>query len=442
LIGTLAAALRSAITTRTITAAALRIAVPLLVARTLRALALRTILRWPSLVRTTLALALLWRTLVLLRMRTILTRTAIAARPVTPAISATFAASITTTFTIGFTSCVSTALAALLARGIAILLASTLSPAFASAITRSACFFARCTCTLVARASCRARSASWATAKALGRGRCWRRCSLRHGLCEVLNRDRDLADLAIGLGDIELHEHELRQDLRIDDKAVALGRADARLLLGELLAERVVGFVFVPEAAHQPAAPAGDLERVECGLLDLGRLHADGLQDLEEVLAAAVLAAAFVICSDACLVACADLAELDAVVKEPRETRGKVAKIDAVLAVVVDVQAFIAQDRFCVHDLDRDLEFLDDALALGPDAVAGLLDRRLACDVLCSGDAQDPAIGEERVIAPTRVLDVLEHVLAADALGAAAVGTRAGEHLTDLGPAVGPNDHL
>jgi hypothetical protein len=62
--------------------------------------------------------------------------------------------------------------------------------------------------------------------------------------------------------------------------------------------------------------------------------------------------------------------------------------------------------------------------------------------VLDRGDAQHAPVGVERVVLASRVVDVLEHLAAAHALGAAAVRAGGGEHLRELGAAVRLGDDL
>jgi hypothetical protein len=270
----------------------------------------------------------------------------------------------------------------------------------------------------------------------------WRRGGGGAGLGEFFDGDRDVFVRAVGVAVVEADKDELGQDLRVDDGAVAFGGADAGLLAGEALGEFFVGLVFVAEAAHEPAAAAADLEGIERGLLHLGGLHGDGLQDLEEVLAAAVLAAAFVVGGEACFVAGADLAELDAGAELGREGADEVAEVDAVFGEVVEGEAFAAQEGLGVDDLHREGVGLGDLAGAHLELVPGLLDGGLLVEVFAGGDAEDAAFGGEGVVAPAGVLDVLEHLLAGDALGAGGVRAGAGEHLADLGPAVGADDEL
>ena len=78
-------------------------------------------------------------------------------------------------------------------------------------------------------------------------------------------------------------------EIRLDANAV--DRLDQRLAVRKLFLQVAVRLVFIPQATHQPAAPPADLLRVQRVLLHLRRTHRDGLEHLEELPAAAVLAA-------------------------------------------------------------------------------------------------------------------------------------------------------
>jgi hypothetical protein len=247
----------------------------------------------------------------------------------------------------------------------------------------------------------------------------------------LVGRGRDVADggreIFDGDGDafvgvVEEDHDELGEDLGFEDDAVSLWGADAGFLSGESFGEFLVGLVFVAEAAHEAPAAAGDLERVERRLLDLGGLHGDGLQDLEEVLAAAVLAAFFVVGGEACLVACADELHLDASLwVDALEVFGEEVEVHALFGVVVEGEAFVAEDGLGVDDFDLDVPELGAAASVHLEFVAGLLELGLVLEVFGGGDAEDAAVVEEGVVAAAGVLDVFEHLLSADAFGASGV---------------------
>jgi hypothetical protein len=244
------------------------------------------------------------------------------------------------------------------------------------------------------------------------------------------------------LGVVEVDEDELGEDLGIDDDAVAVGGADAFLAVGEAFSEFLVGFVFVAEAAHEAAAAAGDFEGVEGGLLGLGGLHADGLQDLEEVFAAAVLPALFVVGGEAGLVAGADVLEVEFAAEVVLEAACEEGDVDAVFGEVEDGEAFAAQDGLNIHDFEWEAGLVGDASGFELEPVAGLFDLGLGVEVFEGGDAEDAALGEEGVVLAAGVFDVAEHLLAGDGLGATGVGAGGGEHLGEFGAAMGFDDEF
>ncbi len=263
-----------------------------------------------------------------------------------------------------------------------------------------------------------------------------------HWRRETFDGHRNFFDLAGFIGQVEAHEYQLREDLAIEHEAITFGGADAALAAGESLLEFVVSLIFVAQAAHEAAAPTADLERVEGGLLVFGRLHADGLEDLEEVLAAAVLAALFVIGGEACFVAGADGLHLDAGLVLGGEGVDEFAQVDAIFGHVVEHDAFAAEQRLRVDDLGGQADAFGVHARVHLEFVARLLKLGLLVHVFHGGDAQHAAIGEEGIVAAAAVVDVLEHLLARDALGATGVGAGAGEHLADLGTAMGADDDL
>ena len=232
------------------------------------------------------------------------------------------------------------------------------------------------------------------------------------------------------------------EDLGVEDEAVAVGGSDSGLSAWESLGEFGVGLVLVPEAAHESSAAAADLHGVEGGLLDLGGLHADGLQDLEEVLAAAVLAAFFVVGGESGLVAAADVSEVDSFVELVGEEFQEVREVEAFLAGVVDDEAFVSQECLGVDDFEGHFERLGESSGLESQFVSGLLDPGLGVHVVFGGDSEDAAVGGEGVVAAAGVVDVLEHLLSGDAFSAAGVGAGGGEHLGDLGAPMGADDDL
>ena len=203
-------------------------------------------------------------------------------------------------------------------------------------------------------------------------GRVWLWTRWWHGVLgdsQILYGDCNIVECAIGFWIVEAHEYELCQDLAIDDEAVAFGCSDSRFFAGEAFGEVFVGLIFVAEAAHEAAAATGDFEWVEGCLLDLGAFHAHGFEHFEEIFAAAVLAAAFVVGGDAGFIACADLVHFDAGVIAATEAADNFAEIDAFFGEVVEGDAFVSENRFGLDDLHRKLKFFDDGLGVDPHLV-------------------------------------------------------------------------
>ena len=208
------------------------------------------------------------------------------------------------------------------------------------------------------------------------------------------------------------------------------------------LLEIVVGLVLVPEAAHQTPAPARDLQGIERRLLDLRGTHRDRLEDLEEVLAAAVLTALLVVGDQSRLVPATDLPHLD----PGSEFRGEVleqeSEVDPVLAHVVDRELFLAEDRFDVHDLHVEGVVLDHPLDDLDLLHRGRLDRGPVVEILDRRHPEDASVGSERIVLAARGLDVVEHLRPRDRLAAAGVRAGRGQHLDQFGPSVGLRHHL
>ena len=149
---------------------------------------------------------------------------------------------------------------------------------------------------------------------------------------------------------IESHEHELHEDLRINDDSRAFRGTNACLVLGKTLAKFFVRRVFVTEAAHQASAATGDLQRIERRLLDLRRAHRNRLENLQEVLAAAVLTAALVVGDESRFVACANLTHLDTALVGAREFLREIAEINAFVGQVVHKQQRFIEREFEIND--------------------------------------------------------------------------------------------
>src|SRR5690606_15495630 len=114
---------------------------------------------------------------------------------------------------------------------------------------------------------------------------------------------------------------------------------DERLPLArELLPGLQVGLVLVGQTAHETAAAAGDLRRIQRQPLVLGQLEADRL-DLAQPRRATQLAAAPAhAAEEGRLVPHTDLLQLDAGPERSRQVANQLAEVDATLGREVDRQ--------------------------------------------------------------------------------------------------------
>lgn len=117
-----------------------------------------------------------------------------------------------------------------------------------------------------------------------------------------------------------------------------------------------------------------------------------------------------------------------------------VAEFVALFGHDVDRERFASQDWLDFDDLETGVDALHDVAGVGFEFVLALLDFLLEIQILVCCDAEDFAFGEERVVSAARVVDVAEHVLAGDALAAAAVGAGAGEHFAQFDASEGSDD--
>ena len=123
----------------------------------------------------------------------------------------------------------------------------------------------------------------------------------------------------------------LAQQVHLDDGAAAVGRIDEGFRLRRGLDEVLIGLLLVFEAAHEPPASAGDLGGVQTEVLRLGHLDGDGLEIVEEFLAAERTAAHAESADHLGLVAHADLPELDARAEGGRQILDQLAEVHAAL---------------------------------------------------------------------------------------------------------------
>ncbi len=160
-----------------------------------------------------------------------------------------------------------------------------------------------------------------------------------------------------------LDDHFAGEDFEADDFSLADLGDDHGTERGEFAAVFLVGVVFVPEAAFQAAAAAGDFGGIEGGLLEFGHLHGDGGHFAEVGVAADGFAAVAVIGEELGFVADADLAHFDAGVELLGEGFDEVAEVDSVFGEVVEDEAFLAEEVFGVDELHLEFVLGDELLA-------------------------------------------------------------------------------
>lgn len=150
--------------------------------------------------------------------------------------------------------------------------------------------------------------------------------------------------------------------------------------------------MLVAEAAAEATAAAGDLGGVESRFLQLGHLHADGAEGLEEVLAAALATADFEIGDEAGLVAVADLAHVDAGVVFVCQVANEIAEVDAIVGHEVEDDALAAEELLAGDELHGDFSLADELAGEVELFVAFFVELAVFEEVGGGGDAEDAAI--------------------------------------------------
>ena len=92
-----------------------------------------------------------------------------------------------------------------------------------------------------------------------------------------------------------LYEHELGKNLPVDHPSVAGLRSHAAVAAREFCLEFLIRLIFIAQTAHEPPAASADFGGIEGGFLRFGGFHGDWGEHLEKLLAAAMLAALFII---------------------------------------------------------------------------------------------------------------------------------------------------
>ena len=119
----------------------------------------------------------------------------------------------------------------------------------------------------------------------------------------------------------------LAQQIDLDDRPAAVRRIDEGLHLRRGLDEILIGLLLVFQAAHEPAARAGDLRRIQTEILRLCHFDGNRLEIVEEFLAAEGSAAHAESADHLGLVAHADLPQLDASTEDGGQILDQLAEV-------------------------------------------------------------------------------------------------------------------
>eukprot|EP00913_Durusdinium_trenchii_P008773 g8239.t1 len=199
-------------------------------------------------------------------------------------------------------------------------------------------------------------------------------------------RSRELGGTGLGLAIVKHLTQVFGGRVEVDSEP---GRGSTFSVYLPFATVFVVGVVLVAQAAFQPAAAAGDLVRVECGLLELGHLHRNGRHLGQVGVAADRFATVAVIGQQLGFVANADLPHLDTCAELLRERFDEISKVDPFLGQIVHDDAFAAEEMLDIDELHLQLVFGDHfpaAFEIGPFRLADFF---VPAVVLFGGAAQN-----------------------------------------------------
>ena len=134
-----------------------------------------------------------------------------------------------------------------------------------------------------------------------------------------------------GGGFVQTDAQRFTHEIDRADVAGTVGREHERVVLGHTARGVLVGLLLVLEAAHKTAAGAGNFGGVEAQILRLRHLDGHGHEIVEEARAAEGTAADAETAEHLCLVAHADLTQLDARTENAREVAHQLAEVHAAL---------------------------------------------------------------------------------------------------------------
>ena len=193
---------------------------------------------------------------------------------------------------------------------------------------------------------------------------------------------------------VQLHLASAAQHLGRDHLAAPLGRIDHAALPGRDLLQLGIGLMLILQAAHQTAAHAGNLRRVERQVLVLR--HVDGHRvEIVQIRAAAQLAPAGAQPADHLgLVAHADLAQFNARAEHAGKVLDQLAEVHAPVRGKVKQHFTHVKRAFRGHKVHFQTALLDLALAH---------DKRLVRTPLVALDRFAVRIGRDAHHAPERL---------------------------------------
>ena len=176
----------------------------------------------------------------------------------------------------------------------------------------------------------------------------------------------DLKDFAV----LQAQHQLLTRRVILLDTRLAKRRIDERFLFGRTALKVLVRLELIAQTAHQAAANAADLGRVERQVLLFCHANRDGLKLSAKARAAEFLSALGIAAHQAGLVAHADLAHVDANVQRRGQILDELAKIDALLGRKVEHGLLAAKQVLDAHRLHLEVELLDQAAEVDHGLVA------------------------------------------------------------------------
>jgi len=183
--------------------------------------------------------------------------------------------------------------------------------------------------------------------------------------------------------------YKLSENLPVNYDPFAMIRADAHADPRQLLVERFIALMLVPQTALEATATAGNLSGIERGLLQLGHAHGDGPQGLEKHFAANFATACFIVREQPSFVPSPDLPHFNSgaiFLGEVFDHRPKIHSIDG---GEVEDDPLSTECRFALNDLQHQPRAGGYALTKRPAGAVVLLNVGILGEVGASGFADD-----------------------------------------------------